>query len=325
MIYPANETNIAMTAAALARGELAALPTETVYGLGASAFKPESCARIFEVKGRPAFDPLIVHVPPQSDLDGIVSSVPPYAAFLMEQFWPGPLTLVLPRGKRIPDIVTSGLETVAVRMSSHPVMARVLTLLGEPVAAPSANPFGFLSPTTALHVSNYLGDKVPVILDGGACSIGLESTIIDCSGPDPIVLRAGGLAIESIQLALAEVFPELTLGRSLHSSSQPKAPGMLTQHYAPRVPLHLVDTLEPWTGSRTAAVLAFTGPVPAGYACSEVLSPRGDLLEAACNLFAALHRLDESGVQIIHAEAIPSRGLGIAIMDRLSRASLSRK
>ncbi len=300
-------------------GGLVAFPTETVYGLGALGLDPLACARIFEAKRRPHFDPLILHVADVSQVDA-VGHMGPTALILAGHFWPGPLTLVLPRRAVVPDIVTSGLETVAVRVPAHPVAHRLLEAVGTPVAAPSANPFGRLSPTTAEHVAAGLGDRIDAILDGGPADRGLESTIIDVTGDTPTLLRAGAIAVEDIEALLGRV-----IDRRL-SSSRPAAPGQLDAHYAPSTPL-LLGEPGATADLDAAGLLTLTrGKDDDRFAVVEELSDSGDLRQAATRFFAALHRLDERGLDVIYARPLPETGLGVAIMDRLRRAvSMTRR
>jgi L-threonylcarbamoyladenylate synthase len=307
-------SNVERAARRLAAGELVAFPTETVYGLGADATNAAACARIFAVKGRPAFDPLIVHLAALDWLPRVAARVPAAAARLGARFWPGPLTLVLPKAHAIPGIVTAGLDTVAVRIPNHPVALALLRALGRPLAAPSANRFGGLSPTRAEHVARTFGDELATVLDGGPCAVGVESTIVDTSREPPSLLRPGGLARETLEAALG-----MTLLQAPAVLERPLAPGQLASHYAPRTPLCFADGAPP--PGRTG-LLAFRAPANvAGYAAVEVLSPAGDLTEAAARLFEALHRLDAAGLDAIVAEAVPETGLGLAIMDRLRKAA----
>jgi len=311
---------IGEAAAVIRKGGLVAFPTETVYGLGADAMNSLAVARIFEAKNRPRFDPLIVHIADPSSITKLCSVVDSRAAKLTERFWPGPLTLVLPKTQVVPDVVTAGLASVAVRMPSHTVALELIRQAGTPIAAPSANPFGYLSPTTAQHVEEQIGEKVDFILDGGKCTIGIESTIIDLTGKEPVVLRPGGLAIEEI---------EKVIGKVTISSARwqrPLSPGQLPRHYSPRTPVKIVadEPAEIINGTR-AGLLAFKSvkeKLP--YEVVEVLSPAGDLREAAANFFSCLHRLDGAGLDIIYAEAVPDTGLGKAIMDRLHKAAGKR-
>ncbi len=298
----------------LRAGQLAAIPTETVYGLAANAFDEAAVLKIFQAKQRPSFDPLIVHVRDREQADEVVSHVPPEAEALMEKFWPGPLTLVLPKRPTIPDIVTSGLDTVGVRMPAHPLALALLRMLDFPLAAPSANPFGYVSPTTAQHVLDQLGAVVPYILDGGPCAIGVESTIIGWEEGQCLLYRPGGVAVEAIEAVIG------TLGAA-RKRVLPVAPGMMESHYAPRKPLHVgdVDALLRAHDGKRVAVISFSEHHDA-WRC-EVLSSQRDLQEAARKLFAALRELDASDADVILAEVFPKEGLGRAINDRLRRAS----
>ncbi|HQW85886.1 MAG TPA: L-threonylcarbamoyladenylate synthase [Flavobacteriales bacterium] len=310
-------TDVAQAAHLLKQGAVVAIPTETVYGLAADTFNEEAVLTIFSVKQRPAFDPLIVHVRDREQLDR-VAQVPAEAEALIARFWPGPLTLVLPKRPAVPDLVTSGLDTVAVRMPAHPMTRALLNALDTPLAAPSANPFGYVSPTTAQHVMDQLGGRIPYILDGGACTVGVESTILGRDAKGRWVLyRPGGIAVESLEALVGEV----------HAASQaakPQAPGMLESHYAPRKPVHVGDVpalLRRFAG-RAVGVISFRHEHHA-HRC-EVLSPEGDLAAAARHLFAVLRELDTSDCQVIVAERFPEEGLGRAINDRLRRAAAGR-
>ena len=310
-------SDLQQAAALLREGKLVAIPTETVYGLAANAYDAEAVLRIFEVKNRPAFDPLIVHVRDRSQVDELVAHVPPEAEALMRRFWPGPLTLVLPKQPRVPDIVTSGLDTVGVRMPAHPMALKLLRSLEFPLAAPSANPFGYISPTTAQHVADQLGERIPYILDGGPCAVGVESTIIGWEDGMPVLYRPGGLSVEAIEEVVGAVRP-------LVKHVLPVAPGMVESHYAPRKPLIVGDVsalLDAHAGERIG-VIAFRAQHAA--ARCETLSERGDPNEAAQKLFAAMRALDASEVDVIFAEVFPEVGLGKAINDRLRRAAAKR-
>ncbi|MCY3001567.1 MAG: L-threonylcarbamoyladenylate synthase [Planctomycetota bacterium] len=310
-------TDLERAAAHLRAGELVAIPTETVYGLGANAFDAAACLTIFETKRRPAFDPLIVHVRSRAAALELCHDVPREAHALMERFWPGPLTLVLPKRAAIPDIVTSGLDTVALRQPAHPLTAKLLEALEFPLAAPSANLFGRTSPTTAAHVAEQLETGVAYILDGGACSVGVESTILGWEAGACVLYRPGGAPLEAIEELVGRVSPA-------QRRILPAAPGMLAAHYAPRTPLELGDlnALLAQHAHERVAVLAFERARPAF--ASRVLSRSGDLAEAARNLFAALRELDASGAERILAEPAPEQGLGRAINDRLRRAAAAR-
>jgi L-threonylcarbamoyladenylate synthase len=321
---------LAEAARRLHAGGLVAFPTETVYGLGAHAFDASAATRIFVAKGRPAHDPLIVHV---ADAEHVVDVAQPLEAHaaawlerLAQRFWPGPLTLVLARQRGLPDVVTAGLDSVAVRVPAHPAAQALLRASGLPIAAPSANPFGYVSPTTAQHVDDQLGAQVDLILDGGACAVGVESTIVTLLEPVPRLLRPGGIPREALEDTLG-----LALGWApgQHAApARPLAPGQLESHYAPATPLrlleHAADILPAPTGR--VGLLAFERPPSdaQAYAAIEVLAPDGRLETAAARLFAALRRLDALQLDGILAEPVPPEGLGLAIQDRLQRAAARR-
>jgi len=307
--------NVAEAAAAIRRGELVGMPTETVYGLAANALDQRAVLRVFEAKGRPRFDPLIVHCADLAMAQDVALFSP--RAMRLAALWPGPLTLVLPRMPCVPDAVTAGLDTVAVRIPDHALALQLIRAAGLPLAAPSANRFGCISPTTAAHVAEQLGEAAAGILDGGPCRVGVESTVLR-PDPSPVVLRPGGFTREALAAILGE---EVALAdRAARDAALPsEAPGMLASHYAPRAPLRLRAPGEAWPAS--AALLAFTGAdLPVG-ATAEILSPQGDLAEAAATLFAKLRRLDARGPRLIVAELVPEKGLGEAINDRLRRAA----
>ncbi|MBI1223501.1 MAG: threonylcarbamoyl-AMP synthase [Bacteroidetes bacterium] len=304
----------------LSKGKLVAIPTETVYGLAACIDNNEAILSIFHAKNRPAFDPLIVHIADLNWLDFLVSEIPEKAKRFMEVVWPGPVTLLFRKSDQVSDLVTSGNPTVAIRFPSHPMSLEMLRLLGKPVAAPSANPFGYVSPTEAAHVENQLGEKVSYILDGGPCRVGLESTIVSFVNEPVEVLRLGGMSLETLEKYLGEK-PVLKI--STHSN--PQAPGQLDKHYATSASLILSDDIiEDFLENRQKLVglISFQNGYPdLAFAHREVLSPDGNADEAASRLFAAMRRLDESGVEVILAERFPDEGLGRAINDRLHRAS----
>jgi L-threonylcarbamoyladenylate synthase len=304
--------SIARAAELLRSGGVVAFPTETVYGLGARAFDAAAVARIFEIKGRPWFDPLIVHVADVAMLESVVTRIPLHARCLMERFWPGPLTLVLEKTARVPGIVTAGLATVAVREPAHPAARALLEAVGEPLAAPSANPFGGLSPTRAEHVFKALGDRVDLILDGGPTTLGIESTIVAFE-PEPALLRAGALSAEEIEAVIGPL-------RLAHENETLRSPGQLPVHYAPRTPLRIVEPAAVATPDRVAAGVMTLRESFDGYAAERVLSASGDLRAAAASLFEALHELDALGLERIDAQPFPEVGIGRAIMDRLRRA-----
>ena len=316
-IRPATDlVALADAAAVLQRGGLVAFPTETVYGLGADAFDARAVARVFEVKARPSFDPLIVHLAEAASLDWVAVADDARVAALAARFWPAPLTLVLPRRPELPDIVTAGLDTVGVRVPAHPAARALIAAAGTPLAAPSANPFGYVSPTTAAHVAELLGDAVEIVLDGGPCRVGLESTILSLAG-DPVILRPGGLPREALEDALG------TRLAVAGSTDRPLAPGQLQKHYATRTTLAILERKAKAApaGPERVGLLA-QGPTHApGFAAVEVLAPDGAIETAAARLFAALRRLDAMGLDRILAEPCAETGLGHAIMDRLRRAS----
>ncbi|RLS39095.1 MAG: threonylcarbamoyl-AMP synthase [Planctomycetota bacterium] len=317
-------TEVSTAAAALRRGELVAFATETVYGLGGVALWPDTVARIFEVKGRPTFDPLIVHVPDLSAAQKLVTKIPPLAAQLASRFWPGPLTLVMEKATQVPDLVTSGLPSVAIRIPSHPVALRLLREVGLPVAAPSANLFGRVSPTTAAHVQDQLGDRIEWILDGGPCAVGVESTVLNIpENGCPTLLRPGGVSLEEIEALIGPINQpaEIALTQVESSPVAQLAPGSLPQHYAPLTSITVSDLAAPPSPGRWG-VLAFRDcPHADQYAAVEVLSPDGNLTQAAAGLFAAMRRLDSQGLDGILTERFPEEGLGRAINDRLRRAA----
>ena len=311
----ATPANIRKGAAIIRAGGVVAFPTETVYGLGADGLNPEACARIFEIKGRPRFDPLILHECSAARARRLFSKVPGPALKLMRRFWPGPLTLVLPKARAVPGIVTAGLPTVAVRVPAGQHALALIKAAGRPVAAPSANSFGRLSPTTAAHVEKQLGAGPDLILDGGKTAIGVESTIITFNGNTPVLLRPGGLPLEEIEKIAGPVKPGAAGGGA------PLAPGCLRSHYAPRARLKIIAPGQAVKPDRRAAYLAFRAKPAGKWAAVKVLSRSGDLREAAAGLFGALHALEGSGAKTIYAEKVPPHGLGRAIMDRLRRAS----
>lgn len=311
--------DVGQAADLLRQGNVVAFPTETVYGLGADATNPHAVARIFEIKGRPRFDPLIVHVADSSWVRRIARDMPPAAEALSHRFWPGPLSLVLPKTELIPELVTSGLPDVAIRIPNHPVALELLRAADTPIAAPSANLFGRLSPTTAGDVAEQLGTKLELILDGGPCAVGVESTVLRLGPGTPELLRPGGIPLEEIEETIGTV-------RVVASTDDPgalprPAPGMLPQHYAPRTPLVLGSPPSIVEGKRIG-LLAFRGAAERErWTKVEILSAGGDLREAAAGFFGALHRLDAAGLDWIVAEKFPEIGLGRALNDRLERAS----
>jgi L-threonylcarbamoyladenylate synthase len=304
--------------AILEQGNLVAIPTETVYGLAGNAMNPSAVVKIFQVKNRPHFDPLIVHVANIEQAKSLVEEFPEKANALAAKFWPGPLTLLLKRKPSIPDLVTSGLDTVGIRCPNHSLTLSLLNSLDFPLAAPSANPFGYISPTRASHVNDQLGDQIECILDGGECAIGIESTIVGFEDDIPTIYRLGGLSIDAIESVVGEIKIQLNV------SSNPLAPGQLKTHYAPRKKMiigELTNLIKLHKDMRIG-VLAFRNPVIGIDETQQiVLSPKGFLDEAAQRLFSALRELDKMDIDLIVAEKVPETGLGKAINDRLTRAA----
>ena len=301
----------------LREGEIVALPTETVYGLSGDALNPIAVAKIFEAKERPRFDPLIVHLPEHDWLEKVADPANQdrqLISRLAEKFWPGPFTLVLPKREIVPDIVTAGLDTVAIRISAHPVFAEIVRAFGKPLAAPSANRFGRISPTIAKHVLDELGAHIPLIIDGGPASHGIESTIVAIHDDKIDILRRGPITFEQLS-----AFGEVNVVKPTEKIS---APGQLPSHYAPKTPLRLVDDLKSFESNKRCALLAWK-PVKKDerFIAIRNLSEKQDLREAAANLFRDLRELDELDVDLIVAERVPDSGLGTAILDRLQRAS----
>ncbi len=319
-ILDAADPAAVLQAAALVRtGGLVAFPTETVYGLGADALNERAVAQVFAVKQRPEFDPLIVHIEDSSAVPRYASRIDDRARDLMGRFWPGPLTLVLPKRPVIPDLVTAGLGTVGLRMPSHPVALSLLREAGTPIAAPSANPFGYVSPTTARHVQETLGQTLALILDGGPCPVGLESTVCALTDKEAVVLRPGGVSVEDIE----DVIGPVCLPSS--GDPDPRSPGTLPHHYAPRVPITLLALgqaiPQPSPQERVGLLTFMHRPAADAYTCQAALSAGGNLVEAATHLFATLHHFDRLNLDRLVVEAVPERGIGRAIMDRLRRAA----
>jgi L-threonylcarbamoyladenylate synthase len=297
-------------------GAIIGIPTETVYGLAANALNEDAVLKIFSVKDRPHFDPLIMHVKNTQEIEKYAQEIPPGAKLLIEAFMPGPLTLLLKKNLIIPDLVTSGLDTVAIRVPSHPMTLNLLGQLDFPLAAPSANPFGYISPTTAQHVYDQLQGKIPYILDGGATQVGIESTIIGFENDEAILYRLGGLALEEIEKVIGKVKV------NLNESSNPKSPGMLKSHYAPRKNLTIRQYDNTTMNGGRIGVIGFHEYLEGIAKENQILlSEKGDLEEAAKNLFAAMRKLDASAVDEIIAIKFPEQGLGRAINDRLKRAA----
>lgn len=308
-------TDIQKAANILKQGRLVAIPTETVYGLAANAYNNDAIARVFEAKQRPSFDPLIVHSHSIESVKDFTMGMDPLLEKLAGKFWPGPLTLLLDRKNVIPDLVTSGMKRVAVRLPDHEITINLLKSIDFPLVAPSANPFGYVSPTSADHVVSKLGEHVEYVLDGGNSAIGIESTIVGIDDERAVIYRLGGLEIRDIEKIIGEVDVKP------RSTSNPKAPGMLHSHYSPskKVIVGNITELRNRYKNNNYGIIRFSGNIEKRN--EVVLSPTGNIREAAKNLFSALRSMDESDVSIILAEPAPPEGLGLAINDRLKRAS----
>jgi len=337
-VYPAPAV-IERAANLLREGEIVVFPTETVYGLGAGAFQPAALERIFAAKGRPFSDPLIVHIADRFDLEQLTTSIPEQAKRLAQAFWPGPLTLILPKEPRVPHLVTAGLETVAIRMPRHHVALALIRALGSPIAAPSANRFMHVSPTTAQHAYTDLAGRVPLVLDAGPCEIGVESTVLDLCSETPRILRPGGVSLEALRSVLPDVQPPAQRRTEVEDEDifAKKAPGQLLTHYAPTVPLVLFDdTVETMRSAMLAeiqrrceqgehvGVLLAEEDIPTFQDSGALLYSPGsadDLKQVAANLFAGLRTLEEAHVQVILCRNFGDQGLGLAIRDRLLKAA----
>ncbi|MGZ5244172.1 MAG: L-threonylcarbamoyladenylate synthase [Bacteroidia bacterium] len=311
-------TDLALAAKLLTENEVVAVPTETVYGLAANALSPQAVVKIFEAKQRPFFDPLIVHIAGKSHIYKYVKMLPAALDKLADALWPGPLTVVAEKKASIPDIVTSGLDTVGLRVPAHPMLQQLLQMLPFPLAAPSANPFGYISPTSAQHVYNQLQGKIPYILDGGNASVGVESTIVGWENGKVIVYRLGGIPIEIIENIVGKVEVRI-------HSSNPKTPGQLDSHYAPRKPFFagdIYELLEKHAGKKIGLISFHNDYKNDSIIKNWKLSETGNMNEAAQNLFAIMREADTSEAEILLAEFLPEAGLGLAINDRLKRASI---
>ncbi|HEX6534737.1 MAG TPA: L-threonylcarbamoyladenylate synthase [Gemmatimonadaceae bacterium] len=322
-VHPEPE-RIERAAAVLRRGGLVAFPTETVYGLGADALNADAVRRIFAAKGRPEFNPLIVHVADIAGARALASRWPDLAQRLAEAFWPGPLTLVVPRRPRVPDVVTAGLDTVAIRSPSHPVARALITAAGLPIAAPSANRFTELSPTRAHHVQRSLGDRVDVIVDGGATTVGIESTVVDVSGDSPVLLRPGGISTDELEGIVGPV----RAAAEVRGDVPRPSPGMIDRHYAPRAELRLFDPArrseaaaearaESERGRRVGALLLAPLAAPLRH---PIVMP-ADPAAYARDLYAALHSLDEAGCDVVFVEMVPGSSRWDGVRDRLERGA----
>lgn len=311
-------TNIDKAIAELINGEVVAIPTETVYGLAGNAFDQEAIKKIFTLKNRPFYNPLIIHIKSADYLHTIAEDIPEIAFEMAKYFWPGPLTLILKKQKYISNLITAGKDTVAIRVPNHPVALELLKKLEFPLAAPSANPFGSISPTSAEHVFNYFKKELKIILDGGDCEKGVESTIVGFEGNQLILYRHGSVSIEAIEAKFGKVIVATS------NDKTPTAPGMLTRHYAPSTDTYLTNNvaelLKEFEGKKIGLLLFNKAMNHPNVIVQEVLSEKSNLNEAAKGLYAALHRLDNSNIEIIIAERFPDEGLGKTINDRLERA-----
>ncbi|MFM1912912.1 MAG: hypothetical protein RIR51_750 [Bacteroidota bacterium] len=312
-------SNINKAVNILENEDLVAIPTETVYGLAGNIYSEKAIRKIFEVKQRPLFNPLIVHLHSIEQLEDIILEFPEKAQLLAQAFWPGPLTLLLKKKNTVPDLITAGKDTVAVRIPNHPVTLELLKNLPFPLAAPSANPFNRISPTKAIHVENYFKDSIKMVLEGGDCKNGLESTIIGFENNQPLLYRLGAISIEEIEAVIGEI------QLKNKEENAPDAPGMLAKHYSPKTKTYLTDDIEGFLvnhSGKNIGILSFSrnflGP---SIQKTEILSQKEDLKEAAANLYAALHNLDQLNLDLILVQRFPDIDLGKSINDRLERAT----
>lgn len=322
----------------LRSGGLVAFPTETVYGLGANGLNPQAVEKIYLAKGRPSDNPLILHIVNLAGLEPLVTEVPEKAELLMEAFWPGPLTLVFPKRAEVPLKVTGGLETVAVRMPSHPIAQALIAAAGVPIAAPSANRSGRPSPTLAQHVIRDMDGRVEMIIDGGPCQMGIESTVVDLSGSVPILLRPGGISLEALQAVVGDVLLDVGVASKVSAGEEfkPKAPGMKYRHYSPKAELVIIEGESARVKAMIAEMLESAEQKVGLLATREmveglqeylpsipvkILGSRADLDEMAARLFKLLREFDEEDVELIIAEGLPLHGLGLAVMNRLRKAA----
>jgi L-threonylcarbamoyladenylate synthase len=303
----------------LVDNKLVAIPTETVYGLAANAYNEDAVKKIFELKKRPSYNPLIIHIKSAAQLNDVAKDIPEKALQLAKHFWPGPLTLVLKKKDHIPDIVTAAKDTVAIRVPNHALTLELLNKLDFPLAAPSANPFGSISPTCAEHVLNYFKDDLEVILDGGPCEKGIESTIIGFENKNPVLYRLGSISQQEIEKVIGN------LSAFENTANEIKAPGMLSRHYAPKTEIFLTnrvkELIKSFPNKKIGLLLFKDNTIDSKNYLKEVLSEEGDMNQAAKNLYAALHRLDKSNLDLIIAEKFPNEGIGKSINDRLQRAT----
>ena len=303
----------------LAEGKLVAFPTETVYGLGADATNEHAVARIFEAKQRPFFDPLIVHIASLDQLDGLVSEIPQSAYRLMETFWPGPLTLVMKKHPSVADIVTAKSATVAVRMPSNPLALALIKASGRPIAAPSANRFGYTSPTTAEHVYQQLSGRIDAVLDGGACTVGIESTVLSLYTDVPTILRPGKIGVEELKPILGDVKVAQTTGPT---DTHLESPGLLENHYAPKTPLYLVEDVAEYKDRSDVGVLLFEQTDLEYKGPTQIISEHKNAEQAASRLYWAIRRLDEMHLSFMVSTLVPHQGIGVAINNRLKKAAV---
>ena len=302
----------------LTEDQLVAIPTETVYGLAGNIFSEKAIKSIFSTKKRPFFNPLIVHIPSIDSLSDLVTHVPEKAKLLAAAFWPGSLTLVLKKSNKIPDLITAGKDTVAVRVPNHPITLALLKKLPFPLAAPSANPFGSISPTKPTHVENYFRNSIKMVLDGGSCANGIESTIIGFENEEPVIYRLGALPLEEIEAVVGAI------SIKNKKEEKPDAPGMLARHYAPKTSTFLVDDVTAEVkkhSEKKIGVLVFKSSLNNENITEIILSRKGSMQEAAANLYAAMHELDSKNLDIIIAERFSEFSLGKSINDRLKRAT----
>ncbi|MGN0985110.1 MAG: L-threonylcarbamoyladenylate synthase [Candidatus Enterenecus sp.] len=327
------EKDAARAAAILRAGGLVGIPTETVYGLGANGLDAVAVSHIFEAKGRPQDNPLILHIPSADWLERYCRDIPPTAYLLAERFWPGPMTMILPRKDLVPDAVTAGLDTVGMRCPAHPLCREIIRLAGVPVAAPSGNTSGRPSPTTAQHMLEDMDGKIDAIVDGGPCAVGVESTIIDLTGTPPRLLRPGGITLEQLRSVLGEVAVDPAVTRLMGAGEKPRAPGMKYRHYAPKAPVTVVTGAP---GESAAYIAAHAAPGDGVICFDEYLSlftaqsaarpvmdlgPAGDMEEQARRIFDALRAFDHTEVAAIWAQCPDSKGIGLAIANRLNKAA----
>lgn len=302
----------------LTENQLVAIPTETVYGLAGNIFSEKAIKSIFSTKKRPFFNPLIVHIPSIDSLSDLVTHVPEKAKLLAAAFWPGSLTLVLKKSNKIPNLITAGKDTVAVRVPNHPITLALLKKLPFPLAAPSANPFGSISPTKPTHVENYFRNSIKMVLDGGSCANGIESTIIGFENEEPVIYRLGALPLEEIEALVGAI------SIKNKKEEKPDAPGMLARHYAPKTSTFLVDDVTAEVkkhSEKKIGVLVFKSSLNNENITEIILSRKGSMQEAAANLYAAMHELDSKNLDIIIAERFSEFSLGKSINDRLKRAT----